>query len=330
MAYSLIHYLRNFPLKYYLLGGLVRTDDPIISLFLSPENSVTIVSRKRHVIGLESDIASLPDAPPVLGDTTNMLTGSRSFSTKLLLRCRAKGAPRFIFVPDFGVNDLYCNIHATANLRESNIENLLESLHEEPRQVIGSWDDPRPFRWTILNSRFEVMKGNIERRTEQITVIGLPADYCEQVESWVESQRGTLLAVVPVPMTCLKWFCEMIPQGSGTAFVMLLLSHSVVMAVVQRQEVILLRQYMEDLEIAYREIPSLAEELKVADYQIYVWSPKAIPVELARNLQGTELTGEVLRQIHGHSVQIRRADGSRVETNGAVPHLLHWLEGCIA
>jgi hypothetical protein len=330
MAYSLTHYLRNVPFKFYLSGGLIRTDDPTISLFLSAKYSTALISRRHHAIGLESDISGLSDAPPILGESNEMNVGNRNFTVKLLSRFRAKGSPRFIFIPEFGVNDLYCNIHASANLRETNVESLLESLREEPRQVIGSWDDPREFRWSIMNSKLEVMAGNIERMTEQVTIVGLPNDYCEQVELWVESQRGTLLAMVPVPVACLKWFSEMIPQSEGTAFLILFLANSVLLAVVQLQEIILLRQYVEDAFVAYQEIPVLAEELRVDRYQVYVWSPERISEERGKNLKGTELTGEALRQIHGQPVQIRRLDGSRSETNESVPHLLHWMEGLIA
>jgi hypothetical protein len=328
-GYSLTHYLRNFPLKFYLSGGLIGKDDPVISLYLSPSNSVAMVTFKHLVIGLETEIAVLPDAPPLIGDVIERAPGTRSFTAKLLMRCRRKGSARYIFTPDFSISDLYLNIHSTANIREATVESLLESLHEEPRQVIGSWDEPRPFRWTVLDSGFNVVKGKIGRDVEQLILLGLPEEFCGEVESWVESQHGSLLAIVPVPVACLKWFCEKVPQGDATGFVVLVLSHSVLVGVVQSQEVILLRQYLEDLDFAHREIPILANELNIDDYQIYVWSPETVPAELAENLKGTELNGEALRQIHGRSVEIRRVDGTRVETNGTIPHLLHWLEGRI-
>jgi hypothetical protein len=289
-----------------------------------------MISRKHQVLGIEKEIAGLPDAPPTIGESPGMTAGNRNFSARVLSRCKAKGAPRFMFVPDFGVDDLYCNVHVTENLRESNVENLLESLREEPRQVIGSWDDPREFRWALLNSRLEVMTGNFERHIAQVTIVGLPNDYCEQVESWVDSQSGTLLTILPVSVACLRWFSEVIPHEEGISFLLLLLSHSIVMAVVQNQELILLRQYEENPINAYQEIPNLAHELKAARYQTYVWSAEAIPEEFARELKGTELSGTALQQVHGQAVQVRRRDGSRSETNEAIPHLLNWLEGSIA
>src|SRR5262249_54951493 len=80
---------------------------------------------------------------------------SRSFSQKLLTRSRARGVPRFIFVPDLATSDLYCNVHSVTSLRELSVETLLESLDEDPRQVFGSWDESRKFRWEVFNSQLE-------------------------------------------------------------------------------------------------------------------------------------------------------------------------------
>jgi hypothetical protein len=331
MGYSLTHYIRNFPLRYYLSGGLVRAEEPIVSFFLAPEKSAALLTRRHQVIGYETDISNLPDAPPIAGAGGEVLGVQRSFSAKLLARWRAKGSPRFIFAPDLGSYDFYCNVHNLNNLRELGAESLSEALQEEPRQVIGSWDEPRSFRWAIFDSGLEPLRGLFDRRIQQVLIIGIPADYCEQAESWSEAQQGSLFAVIPVAVACLKWFCEMIPTGHQAAFLLLLLSHSVVLAVVQNQQIVLLRQYLEDALLAYQEIPTLADELRVEDHAVYVWSGGSVPEEFARHLAGTELAGEVLQQINGTPVSIRRpSDGSVTETNAPVPHLLRWLEGRLA
>jgi hypothetical protein len=331
MGYSLTHYIRNFPLRYYLSGGLVRTEEPVISFFLAPENSAALLTRRHQVVGLESDIAGLPDAPPLAGAREEVLGVQRSFSTRLLTRWRMKGSPRFIFAPDLGSNDFYCNIHSLANLRELSAESLLEALHEEPRQVIGSWDEPRSFRWAVFDSRLAPLRGGFDRRIQQVMIIGIPAEYCEQAETWSDSQQGSLFAIIPAAVVCLKWFCEMVPTEKRTAFLLLLLAHTVVLAVVQEQQIILLRQYLEDALLAYQEIPTLADELRTENHLVYVWSAQPVPEDLARNLVGTELAGDVLRQINGAPVSIRRSsDGLKTETNAPVPHLLRWLEGRLA
>jgi hypothetical protein len=329
MGYSLIRYLKNLPLRYYLKGGFAQMRVPTISVFLSTQESAALICRGHRAHGFESEIMNLPDAPPVNGVDSGIVSANRSFSEKLLTRSRAKGVPRFVFVPDLATSDLYCNVHSVANLRELNVETLLESLHEDPRQVFGSWDESRMFRWEVFNAQLEGVQGGFERRLQEVVIVGVPADYCEQLETWTETQRGTLLGIVPLPLACLRWFCASIPIGRKTAFVLLMLAHAVLLTVVQDQKIILFRQYIEDVKFVYHEIPVLASELRAEEFEIYVWSSRPVAEEVAVALAGTELTGEVLRQINGRAVVIRKPDGSKVELNGPIPHLLLWLENSI-
>ncbi len=124
MGYSLIRYSKNLPLAYYLKGGFTQMRGPTISLFLSPQQSAALVCRGHRAQGFELEIANLPDAPPVNGVDSGFAVASRSFSQKLLARSRARGVPRFIFIPDLATSDLYCNVHSVANLRELSIETL--------------------------------------------------------------------------------------------------------------------------------------------------------------------------------------------------------------
>jgi hypothetical protein len=330
MGYSLIRYLRNLPLRYYLKGGLTQMRGTTISLFLSTKQTAALICRGHQAHGFESEIASLPDAPPVNGSGSGLAAANRSFSEKLLTRSRAKGIPRFVFVPDLAISDLYCNVHGTANLRELDVETLLESLHEDPRQVFGSWDESRQFRWEVFNSHLDAIQGSFDRRLQQVIIVGVPADYCEQLETWTGTQQGSLVAIVPLPLACLKWFCSSIPVGRKTAFVLLMLTHAVLLAVVQNQEVILFRQYVEDAEFVYHEIPVLASELHCEEHEIYVWSSRPIAEDVAVVLAGTELSGEVLKQVNGRAVVIRKSDGSKIELNAPIPHLLLWLENSLA
>jgi hypothetical protein len=332
MGYSLIHYLKNLPLQYYLEGGFIQIRGPTISLFLSTRESAALVCRGHRAYGFEAEIANLPDAPPVNGVDSDrgIVSASRTFSEKLLTRSRANGVPRFIFVPDLGSSDLYCNVHNVANLRELNVETLLESLNEDPRQVFGSWDESRRFRWAVFNTQLEAVQGVFERRIQEVIIVGIPADHCEQLEAWTDTQRGTLLGIVPLPLACLKWFCASIPLGRKTAFILLMLEHAVLLAVVQDQKVVLFRQYIEDPEFVYHEIPVLASELRAEEFEIFVWSSRPVSEDVAVTLAGTELTGEVLRQINGRAVVVRKSDGSKLELNGPIPHLLLWLENRIA
>jgi hypothetical protein len=175
MGYSIIHYLRNVPLRYYLKGGLVETRGATISLFLSTQLSAALICRGRRAQGFELDVINLLGAPPVNGVDSAFAPASRSFSQKLISRSRARGVPRFIFVPDLTSSDLYCNVHSIANLRELNVESLLESLREDPRQVFGSWDESRKFRWEVFNAQLEEVRGAFERRLQEVIIVGIPS-----------------------------------------------------------------------------------------------------------------------------------------------------------
>jgi len=218
MGYSLIRYLKNLPLAYYLKGGFTQMRGPTISLFLSPQQSAALVCRGHRAQGFELEIANLPDAPPVNGVDSGFAVASRSFSQKLLARSRARGVPRFIFIPDLATSDLYCNVHSVANLRELSIETLLESLNEG---------------------------------------------------------------------------------------------------------------YIDDVAFVCHEIPLLASELRSDEFETYVWSSHPVGEDIAVTLTGTELTGEVLKQINGQAVVVRKSDGTKLELNSPVPHLLLWLENSI-
>ena len=52
---SVVHYLRNFPWCYYLAGGLLRSEEPVVSLFLSPDVSAALISRRRQHVGFEME-----------------------------------------------------------------------------------------------------------------------------------------------------------------------------------------------------------------------------------------------------------------------------------
>ncbi len=325
MKYSVTHYLRNFPWKYYLQGGLIRSQDPTLAIYLSDEFSAILISRKKNHLGYERAIRELPDAPPFPGVQPLSSEVGRSFTAKLLSRSRVRGAPQFWLLPDLSSTELYCTIHRTTNLREITVEDLLESLQEEPKQVIGSWDDSRAFRWAVFGSELQVFSGRLDQAGSQIMLVGLPADYCEEIENWVETQNGSLLGIVPVPIAVLAWLLRQLPVQQETAFVLLLLARSTVLAVIEHGEVLLLRQLAEGHEHLVREVAGLARDLHLIAPPLYVWSANDLPVHLTKSLNGTELAGPVLSEIAGSQVTFRRNGTNKFTTDDQVAYLLRWV-----
>lgn len=327
MNYSLVHYLRNFPLRYYVSSGLVSQEEPGVLFFLSADAASVLVVRRRRAVAYEDKIGEIADHPPIPGAPRAPSAISKAFTAKLFVRNRLRGLPKITLVPDFGAEDLYCNIHNTKNLRDYSTESLLESLHEEPRQVIGVWDDTREFRWSVLSSDLQEVSGHIDRQHRSLMILGIPREYCEECESWAEAQKGSLLGIIPVPVACLRWFIEKIPLGRRTGFLVLVLKQAIIVAAVQNQSVTLIRQYENDIDFVEKELTALATELDTNQQPyICVWSAVESPKLPALRLHGLALDAEALEKIHGTEMVIRSANGARQELKNARAHLLMWLE----
>jgi hypothetical protein len=330
MKYSLLHYLRNFPLRYYVAGGLLSRDEPSVLFFLSSDSASVLVTRHRSPVAYEDKIGEISDHPPVPGLPREIAAITKTFTAKLFARNRLHGFPRFAVVPDFGAEDLYCNIHNTKNLRDYSIEGLLESLHEEPRQVIGVWDDTRDFRWSVLSSSLQEATGRIDRYHSHLMIVGIPRDYCEDCETWAEAQKGSLLGIIPAPIACLRWFIEKIPFRQRTGFFVLQLRQTFVIAAVQNQAVTLVRQYENDVDFVEKELAAIAAELDTAQQpQICVWCSTGSAKPLSSRLGGLALGEEALERIHGSELAVRHRPGVRHGVTDARAYLLSWIESRI-
>ena len=326
MHYSFRHYLRHFPLRYYLSGGLFTTPEQIGVFFLSSKTCSVLLTRRQRVVAFEENIGDLPDAPPIPDKSDPGTVGVRSFTSKLLARSRLRGKAELLLLPDCTVSDLYCNVHLVPNLRESTVEGILESLAEEPRQVIGAWDEDRPFRWAVLDATLKPIAGPLEGKHSQIIILGMPADYCAECELWTERQDGALLAIVPVPVACLAWFLKRIPTQERTAFLLLSLTSSLALAAIQDRKIILFRQYEEDTESVSQELAKLAKQLspeKEPYVCVWSWSSEEDPVHSGIN--GFQLTGPVLQQIEGGDIIIQRQRAPSTATRSPIALLSRWL-----
>jgi hypothetical protein len=285
-----------------------------------------LLTRRQRVVAFEENIGKLPDAPPVPNKSDPSVAGVRSFTSKLLARNRLRGKSELVLLADCTVNDLYCNVHLVPNLRESTVEGILESLAEEPRQVIGAWDEVRPFRWAVLDATLKPVTGHLEGKHSQIIILGMPADYCVDCELWTERQDAALLAIVPVPVACLAWFLKRIPTQERTAFLLLSLTSSLALAVIQDRKIILFRQYEEDLESVRRELALLAKQLSPdKDPYVCVWSWSSDEDPVYSEVQGLQLTGSILQQIEGGDITIQRQRAPSATTRSPVALLSRWL-----
>jgi hypothetical protein len=332
MSYSLVHYLQNFPFRYYVTGGLVSRGEPVALFFLSAKAASVLVMRCRRAVAYEDKIEEVAHHPPIPSSPSvgALSSTSRTFTNKLFARSHLSGMPKIVLVPDFGAEDLYCNIHNTKNLRDYSVEGLLESLMEEPRQVIGVWDETREFRWSVLGANLQPVSGRIDRHHTHIMILGIPQEYCELCETWAEAQQGSLLGIIPAPIACLRWFIEKIPLGSRTGFLVLALNQTTVVAAVQNQTVTLIRQYDSEVDLVEKELATITAELEPAQpAHICLWSAQGAPKSLAARFQGLALDEETLGKIHGSEITVRNGNRTLGRVDDPRAFLLLWLESRI-
>src|ERR1700740_2181570 len=107
MHYTFRHYLRHFPLRYYLSGGLFATPEQVGVFFLSSETCSVLLTRRQRVVAFEENIGDLPDAPPILSRSDPGTAGVRSFTSKLLARNRIRRKNEVILFTELTGTQLY-------------------------------------------------------------------------------------------------------------------------------------------------------------------------------------------------------------------------------
>jgi len=131
---------------------------------------------------------------------------------------------------------------------------------------------------------------------------------------------------VPVPVACLAWFLKRVPTQERTAFLLLSLTSSLALAVIQDRKIILFRQYEEDVESVRQELAQLAKQLSPdKDPYVCVWSWSSDEDPVYSEIQGFQLTGSVLQQIEGGDITIQRQRAPSLATRSPVALLSRWL-----
>ncbi|HEY0791979.1 MAG TPA: hypothetical protein VGD78_13020 [Chthoniobacterales bacterium] len=327
MAYSLIHFVRAFPLRYYLGGGLFRNGEPMVAVVLAAEQVSALVMCGPQVLGYEKGLDNLPDRPPVPGSVRDVGPSvSRTFTAKLLGRWRARGAAQYVMLPELAVGDLYCNAHSVSSLRENDAQSLLESLAEDPRQVFGAWDEIREFRWAVLSPGLKLCEGSFDARERQVMIVGLPAEYCDQIDSWVERQQASLVAIIPPSLACVKWFLTNLAPESEPCALLVELEQMTVVAIVVEQRIVLFRQYaVDDDDNAWEELVGHAQGLGVTTRRVYLWSLGGSRCTVPDTFEGVRITAGLMEQVTDTAAVSRRPKGGGTAEKSAAACLLRWL-----
>ena len=326
------HFLKNFPWRYYISGGLFLPSAQLI-FHLSTDYSAVFLAREGRSVGFESAVGVLPDAPPILGESVQPVVVERSFTARLLSRWRLHGVPQFVLLPDLRPSDFYCNVHQSSGLRENTLAGLIESLQEDPKQVIGTWDETRSFRWSVLETDLTPLSGEIGRQQTHLLILGVPDEYCSQCEQWFRSQKGVCLGIIPAPLACAWWFLNRVPVGDYTQILMVAQKSHCFFFVFYQGRITLVRHLEEPLDAAQKEAGRLINELASsasAEPEVYIWNPEAkYPVrDLPPNW--VLLKDELLQRLSGIRVRFKKPDGARVEAFDPFTHLAVWLQKQLA
>ena len=332
MIFSTRHFLQNFPWRYYLSGGLFRPSAQVV-FHLSTDYSAVFLAREGRSAGFESAVGTLPDAPPILGESVEPVAVGRSFTARLLSRWRLHGVPQFVLLPDLRPSDFYCNVHQSNGLRENTVTGLIESLQEDPKQVIGTWDETRPFRWSVLDTDLTPLSGELGKQQTHLLVLGIPDEYCSQCEQWFRSQKGISLGIIPVPIACVWWFLNRVPTGDYTQILMVAQKSNCFFSVFDRGRITLVRHLEEPLDAGQKEAVRLINELADSasgELEIYLWNPEAKYPVLEWPPNWVLLKDELLERLSGTRVRFKKPDGARVEAFDPFCHLAAWLQKQLA
>src|SRR5262249_38276349 len=159
-------------------------------------------------------------------------------------------------------------------LRENTIAGLVESLWEDPKQIIGTWDETRPFRWSVLDTDLTPLSGEIGRQQTHLLILGIPHEYCSQCEACSRSQKGVCLGIIPAPIACSWWFLCRVPASDDTQILMVAQKSNCFFFVFHRGRITLMRHLEEPLDAAQKEAVRLINELAgsaTGEPEIYVW-----------------------------------------------------------
>jgi hypothetical protein len=130
---------------------------------------------------------------------------------------------------------------------------------------------------------------------------------------------------LPLPVACLGWFLKKVPTQKKVAFVLLQLTGSVAVAVIQERKLILFRQYEEDINHVRPELVKLTKQLSPEkEPYVCVWSWS---VEEGDQIafDGVQLAGPVLQEIEGSQIIIQRRRGAADRISSPIALLLRWV-----
>jgi hypothetical protein len=328
MYKDLRHFLRFMPLRFFLTGGLWSGPAPILAFYLAPREARLLLLRGKKAIGYEPELSGEPDSPPLPEGSgiSRAVQAKQLLSPKLARRYGLSADVEHLFVVDCSLKDLYLQVTTLGVLRRKTPASLLEDLDEDPARILEEWSDHRPYRWALLGNDFRpepLLKAGVD---EQVVLVGLPAEYCEQLETWSETEGATITAIVPLPVAAYAYLTQVVlPKDVARPGICIVVTDSLALCAVTRVGKVEVVHLHKTLSEALRSIPAIVTDLRLPEYFVYIWASGDQPAQADLPPEAIALDAGQLRSTAGSSLVVAESHGKKVTHDEPVPHLLAWL-----
>ena len=328
MYHDIRHFLRFMPLRYFLTGGLWSGPAPTLAFYLAPQGARLLLMRGKKPVGYEPELLGEPDSPPLPEGSgiSRAVQARQLLSPKLARRYGLSADVEHLFVVDCSLKDVYIQVTTLSVLRRKTPTSLLEDLDEDPSRILEEWTDHRPYRWALVGNDFRpepLLKAGVD---EQVLLVGLPAEYCEQLETWSETEGATVTAIVPLPVAAYAYLTQVVlPKDVARPGICVVVSDSLALSALIRAGRVEVIHLYKTLAEALRSIPAIVADLRLGEHFIYVWASddQLAQVDLPR--EAIALDAEQLRSTSGGSLVVAESHGKKITHDEPVAHLLAWL-----
>jgi hypothetical protein len=327
------HFLSNLPLRYYASGGLFRGDSPIMAFYLGENDAQALLARRNRPVGYEPSLKAEADIPPLPHSGSGYIRdyprsrashGFQPLTPKLAKRYGVNPNLEQLFVIDAGIKDVYFRLTTLHEVKRKTPEAAVEDLTEDPARLLDEWNDDRQYRWIVLGNDLRLEPVEQAAIDDQILLVGLVDDYCQDLESWSDSQRAWVHAIIPVPIAAFAYLTQVILKHESRVVIGIVATDSLAMSAVIRNGRLEVIRLYDGMDQALSGVEPTVDALKIENHFIYVWTAGA---QLsAINLPGNAVALDASQlAAFGGSLLVPESHGKRLAHDEPVPHLLYWL-----
>lgn len=326
------HFLSNLPMRYYAFGGLFRGESPIMAFYLGESQVQALLARHNRPLGYEPSLKAEADIPPL----PHAGSGYRDYprprakqnfgplTPKLAKRYGAGQNLEQLFVIDSGIKDVYFRLTSLAELKRKTPEAAVEDLTEDPARLLDEWNDDRQYRWVVLGNDLRLEAIEHAAIEDHILLVGLLDDYCQELESWCDTQRAWVHAIVPLPIAAFAYLTQVILKSESRVVIGIVVADSLAMSAVIRNGRLELIRLYDGVDQALSGVEPTVDALGIQNHFVYVWASgsQLDLVKLPENalaLDASQLTA------FGGSLMVPESHGKRLAHDEPIPHLLYWL-----